>query len=588
MNLAINNANEVIFITNKEGIITFINPEFTKMYGYTAEEVVGKVTPRILKSGFYKKEETEYLWKTLLNKQSIPASQYVNKTKDGKLIEVDGSADPIIDDNGDIIGFLGIQRNNSSRKRNEQIQKVLYNISNAVITTDNLTELIKLIQKELATVIDTTNFYIALYEDETDSFSLPFLADEKEMITYFPAGKSMTKYVLQTKHSILATKGRIKELEKSGEVEMIGTRSEVWLGVPLMIEGKVTGVLAVQSYTDENAFSESDVEILEFVSHQVSISIDRKKADDDLIEALEKATESERLKSAFLTNMSHEIRTPMNGILGFTNLLKEPGLSGEEQQEYIEIIERSGDRMLNTINDIMDISMIESDQVKTSISYVNINEQTDGLFSFFKPEVEEKGMSLKLNNTLENNEATIKTDKEKVYAILTNLIKNSIKYSKKGSIEFGYYLKPDKLFPVIEFYVKDTGIGIPKDRQKAVFDRFVQADIEDKEVYEGSGLGLSISKAYIEMLGGEIWLESEEGIGTTFYFTLPYHIDKKVKTETQEEKTNLTQDSRDKKLKILIAEDEEFADLHLSILLKNTAKEILHANNGLKAIEIFQ
>ncbi|MCF8298327.1 MAG: response regulator, partial [Saprospiraceae bacterium] len=278
------------------------------------------------------------------------------------------------------------------------------------------------------------------------------------------------------------------------------------------------------------------------------------------------------------------------GILGFTNLLKERGLSGETQQEYISIIEKSGDRMLNTIKNIMDISMIESNQVKTSISPVDINEQTNTLFSFFKPEVEKKGMSYKLINTLNNEEATIKTDKEKVYAILTNLIKNSIKYSKKGSIEFGYNLIPDKQFPVVKFYIKDTGIGIPKDRQKAIFDRFVQADIEDKEVYEGSGLGLSISKAYVEMMGGKIWVESEVGVGSTFYFTLPYHSIKKEKIETDPDSNreeNL-QDTQDKKLKILIAEDEEYADRHLSILLKNIGKEFLHAKTGIEAVDLFK
>ncbi len=248
---------------------------------------------------------------------------------------------------------------------------------------------------------------------------------------------------------------------------------------------------------------------------------DRKKMLEELVAAKEKAQESDRLKSAFLANMSHEIRTPMNGILGFAELLKKPNLTGNEQQKYIRIIEKSGSRMLNIINDIIDISKIEVGLMKLDINETNINEQIEYIYTFFKPEVEAKGMKLMFKTTLSSQEAIIKTDREKVYAILTNLVKNAIKYSKEGKIEIGYKKKDE----VLEFYVKDTGIGIPKDRQEAIFMRFIQADIADKMAHQGTGLGLSITRAYIEMLGGKIWVESEVEIGSNFYFTLPYIAD---------------------------------------------------------------
>ena len=330
------------------------------------------------------------------------------------------------------------------------------------------------------------------------------------------------------------------------------------------------------------------------INHDIS---KRKKLEEDLIIAAEKATESERLKSAFLTNMSHEIRTPMNGILGFTDLLKEPGLSGDEQQEYIKIIEKSGDRMLNTINDIMDISKIESGLTNVIISDTDINEQNESLYEFFKPEVEAKGMNLVLKNTLSGKEAVIKTDKEKFYAILTNLIKNSIKFTHEGSIEFGYALKKvtepaDKtVSELVElvFYVKDTGIGIPKDKLQAIFERFIQADISKSRLYEGTGLGLSICKSYVEMLGGRIWVESVEGVGSTFYFTIPYDIDKKEIIDSDSDSHRYEKvevENQDKKLKILIAEDEKISEMHLSILLKNIGKEVLLAKTGFEAVEI--
>lgn len=247
-----------------------------------------------------------------------------------------------------------------------------------------------------------------------------------------------------------------------------------------------------------------------------------KQTNEELLIAKEKAQESDRLKSAFLANMSHEIRTPMNGILGFSELLKEPGLSGVEQLAYIDIIEKSGTRLLNIINDIVDISKIEAGLMKLNIQESNINEQIKYIYTFFKPEVEAKKISFSYKNGLQDEAAFIKIDREKVYAILTNLVKNSIKFTEKGKIEFGYSLKTTQKLPILEFYVKDSGIGIPKERQTAVFERFIQADIADKMARQGTGLGLAISRAYVEMLGGKIWVESEEGVGSTFYFTLPY------------------------------------------------------------------
>ena len=248
---------------------------------------------------------------------------------------------------------------------------------------------------------------------------------------------------------------------------------------------------------------------------------EKKQMIADLIKAKEKAEESDRLKTTFLANMSHEIRTPMNGILGFADLLKEPNLSGETQNEYINILEKSGVRMLNTINDIIDISKIESGQMMASISETNITELIEQIFSFFKPTVEQKGIQFFLRNSLPVNEAKIKTDHQKVYGILSNLLRNAIKFTKEGFIEIGYNLCKTDPHPELIFYVKDTGIGIPQENMNIIFERFRQGSESNSRNYEGAGLGLSISKAYVEMLGGKIWVESEEGKGSTFYFTIP-------------------------------------------------------------------
>ncbi|MCF8303688.1 MAG: PAS domain S-box protein [Bacteroidales bacterium] len=307
------------------------------------------------------------------------------------------------------------------------------------------------------------------------------------------------------------------------------------------------------------------------------------QTNEELHRAKDRAEESDRLKSAFLANMSHEIRTPMNGILGFAGLLKEGDLTGEEQHYYINVIEKSGERMLNTINDLVNISKIEAGQEKVRPAPTNINQQLDDLYNFFKPEVDRKGLQLTYKKPLKEQQALISTDPEKLNGILTNLIKNAIKYTHEGRIEFGYRLVEKNL----EFYVSDTGIGIPQKQQKLIFDRFVQADLSITKPYEGFGLGLSITKAYVEMLGGFIWLKSEEGQGSTFLFTITYAAYKARKKKTITPVKRYDNLEKIRLLTILIVEDESASELYLTEILKGKCKNLLYAKTGNEAISIF-
>ena len=315
------------------------------------------------------------------------------------------------------------------------------------------------------------------------------------------------------------------------------------------------------------------------IAHDIT---ERYQSMQELVKAMEKAEKSDRLKSAFLANMSHEIRTPMNGILGFAELLKEPDLTGDEQQEYIKIIEKSGLRMLNIINNIVDISKIESGLMEVNHKELNINEQMDFVYTFFKPEIERKRLQLLLKKTISAKDSIITSDREKIYAILTNLVKNAIKFTNEGSIVFGCDKKGDNLV----FFVKDTGIGIPKDRQEAIFERFIQADITDIHALQGAGLGLAISKAYVELLGGRIWLESEEGKGSTFYFSIQYFTVPEEKSDNNEFVADDETKNDLKNLKILIAEDDETSEMLIAIDVERFGKEILKARTGFDTVEV--
>jgi signal transduction histidine kinase len=300
----------------------------------------------------------------------------------------------------------------------------------------------------------------------------------------------------------------------------------------------------------------------------------------ELIKAKEQAEKSDKLKSAFLANMSHEIRTPMNGILGFAELLKEPDLTSNEQQEFIRIIGESGSRMLNTINNIIDISKLESGLTTVNIKASNINEQIEFIYKFFKPEIERKGIQFLFRNSLSSKDTVINTDIEKVIAVLTSLVKNAIKFTSGGSIEFGY----EKKGKYLEFYVKDTGIGIPKRMHKIIFERFRKSSEPYDRNYEGSGLGLSIAKSYVEMLGGKIWVKSEVMGGSIFYFTVPYAAVSEEKSIIKNAISPENKEVRIKKLKILIVEDDETSYLFLKRLLRELSNEILPAKTGLDAV----
>ncbi|MDP3437680.1 MAG: histidine kinase N-terminal 7TM domain-containing protein [Bacteroidales bacterium] len=231
-----------------------------------------------------------------------------------------------------------------------------------------------------------------------------------------------------------------------------------------------------------------------------------------------RAQESDRLKSSFVANLSHEIRTPINVITGFLDILNQKDIDEKDQAIYVDLLKKSTDRILNTLNDIIEISKIEAGQAKLTETQINLNEIIDYLYNIFIKDAQTKGLTINFEKGIDDKSALIIVDRPKLVTIFSNLIKNSLKFTDKGKIDFGYKLNDDKLL----FYVKDTGIGIPSGRKEMIFNRFVQAEQTMNRPYEGAGLGLSIVKAYVDMLGGEVILDSVVGEGSTFSFSINY------------------------------------------------------------------
>jgi signal transduction histidine kinase len=315
-----------------------------------------------------------------------------------------------------------------------------------------------------------------------------------------------------------------------------------------------------------------------------SLNEEYQAQNENLKKAKSAAEESNRLKTEFLNNMSHEIRTPMNGILGFSGLLNDIDLTIEKRQFYVNIIQNSGKQLLKVIDDIIEISKLETKQVTAQNNPTCINDILMHLFSIFDLKAKELQIPLYLKSPLSDEESTILTDQTKLNKIISNLIENSLKYTSEGFIEFGYFTENENMI----FFVKDTGVGINDENKDLIFERFSQEEKELSRKSGGLGLGLSIAKENTELIGGKIQVESEKGKGSTFFVTIPYtSSNQKKEKNSQNEIFNISNSNN--KIKVLIAEDEEVNYIYLDTILKtipNINFITLHAKNGKEALEI--
>lgn len=570
----IEGAPEAIVQCDIEGVLEKINAEFTQLFGYSRKEALGRNIDELISSEDQRKEAVG-ITKEVSGGKKV-AIETIRQHKKGTPVYVSILSTPIIV-NKKQVGIYSIYRDITERKRAESIRQMIHNISNAVITCKTMEELFHIIQEEVSTVLDTTNFFIALYDKKTDSLTLPFFKDEKDSFQTFPACKTITAYVLKKRKPVLLRAKDIEELEKAGEIELAGTSSKVWLGVPLRAENEVIGIVSLQSYDNEDAFDENDLVLLEFISNQAGLSIDRKRAEQNLIIAKQKAEEAVKAKQQFLSTMSHEIRTPLNAVLGMTHLLIQAD-PRPDQMEYLNVLKFSGENLLVLINDILDFSKIESGMVFFEQADFNIKEIINGIKQSFLFRTEEKGITFEINVSPELPDSIV-GDPVRLNQVLTNLIGNAVKFTEKGSITVDLNLKQETTENVeIEFSVTDTGIGIPKDKLANIFESFKQAGIDITRKYGGTGLGLAITRKLIELQNSEIFVESRVGKGSKFYFSLNFPKSK-IKPEHKPVETEESFKQLEG-LNILVAEDNEINYIIAKKLLEKWGAKVDHAENG--------
>ncbi|MCD4833622.1 MAG: response regulator [Bacteroidales bacterium] len=439
--------------------------------------------------------------------------------------------------------------------------------------------------------------------DETIIFTNPVA--EKIFETKNVVGRNLREFVSGDHFKLIQnhTEKRIKGKKSSYEIDIILhdniKKSILLTGTPLFEGEKVVQTLGLfrditKIKKAENAIRQKNEELQAAEEELMATNdelryVNSEQEQNNLILkiAKEKAEESSKLKSAFLANLSHEIRTPMNGINGFSKLLCAPNLNEENKKLYTKLIQQSSEQLLSIINDILDISKIETGQIEIRKNAISINELLSSLYKSFLVDARIKNVDLSYTKTLSDDQCIILLDENKIMRILSNLINNALKFTKEGYVEFGYLLKNNFL----EFFVKDTGIGISPEDQDKIFERFRQLEFSLSRNYGGTGLGLSISKELVNLLGGEIWVNSElnklpdeKAVGSVFYFTIPYEQVKDV--YVKKEQDGIAEFPDWSKFTILIAEDEKSNLLYLQEVLNVTDVKLFHARNGEEAVQI--
>jgi PAS domain S-box-containing protein len=306
---------------------------------------------------------------------------------------------------------------------------------------------------------------------------------------------------------------------------------------------------------------------------------DRKKNEQELIKAKEKAEESDRLKTSFINNISHEFRVPLNSILGFSSLLHQQDIQPKDEKMYLEIIKQSSNRLINTVTNFMDISMLHSGNVSTNIDKINCRALVNAVLTEYNEKFIRKNLSVSIEFSDDKNLDEFYSDHELMRKIFTQLIDNAVKFNKpNGAIDITMKIADDNLL----FSLKDTGIGISEENKEKVFVDFMQEYPASNSGYEGSGLGLTIAKGFVDLLGGKIWLETRKFNGTTFYITIPNQSS--WVNENLNKQIKIVQPGIEKQT-ILVVEDDEINYKFIEILLSTDFIELLHAKNGIEAIE---
>ncbi len=578
-----------ILITDINGIIEYANPKLSELTGYSPEEIIGQ-SPRIFQSGEHPKSFYTTLWNTLLAGKDWHG-EILNRKKDGNLYWENASIAPLLNNKGEVTHYIAVKDEITEKKKSEEalkfhaaLQSLLIKIASGYINVhvENLDGTVKSSLEEMGRFAAADRAYVFEYDWEkqiarntyewcAEGVS-PQITNLQNLDVY--RIEAFVNAHLKGEAFYLAD---VMSLENDDPLKQVLELQEIksTIALPMMEGQNCTGFVGFDWITDHHDYSEGEKVLLSIFS-QLLVNVKIKtRLEYNLIIEKERAEAADRLKTAFLNNISHEVRTPINGILGFGNMLMQPGISEEEKNEYFDILQISSNRLIDTITSFMDISLLTSGNMSVAKKKFSLHSFLNKLYEFYKNEILNKNIELLMELNKKKDAVLIETDEDILKKIFHYIIENSIKFTTTGHIRLGYLLKEKK----IEFFVEDTGKGIEPDKVSTVFEPFVQEDLRLSRGYEGSGLGLSISKGLVELLGGSIAISSEKGCGTIVTFTLP-GADISAK-----EIISVPADLNGNDFVVLIAEDDSVNRLYLEMILNHADIKCISVENGIQAVD---
>ncbi|MBT4727602.1 MAG: PAS domain S-box protein [Bacteroidetes bacterium] len=590
------NSPDAIVILDEEDKVIRVNESFSKLFEYAKDEVVGVEVNSLLVPDLLKTEGAKAT-------QDVASGHYVDietirKTKNNKEIHVSVKGKPVILPDGKKVVYA-IYRNitdqinsNKQIKLNESRLEGLLELSEYKMESEQ--EVLDYTLDGAIKLTDSVFGYIYHYNEEEKLFTLNSWSKDVILGLHMEQPEKEHQLdrsglwgeVIRKREPIIVNDFLKINPEKKGYPEG-HIDVERYLVIPVFSENEIVAVVGVAN--KQSDYDESDVRQLRLLMDSVWKIIERKRFVEELNLSKIKAEESDRLKSAFLANISHEIRTPMNAILGFSQLLSMPDISDDEKEDFISLINSRGNDLMRIIDDIIEVSNIEAGQVSIENKAIYLQDFLEKIVHSFEnskelKEKEEVSFSLLPTKKIKK-EIQIFTDEEKLRMILFNLIENGLKFTLKGNVELGYkFNKTDS--GMIEFYIKDSGIGIPQKKQKQIFDIFRQVDEDHTREFGGTGLGLAIAKRFVESMGGEIWVDSILGKGSTFYFTIPHYIKDddvlKLVTQQDDQQGNKWSDKC-----ILVVEDNPMNFMFIDRVLARMGVKTYRASDGKEAVELY-
>ncbi len=450
------------------------------------------------------------------------SSSIINKIEketwhDGSITWASTTKIPLRDDDNNIIGTFGITRDITDLKKSEDIRNALYKISTAVTSVPDIQNLYSTIHKIILDLMKADNFYIAMYNDESNTVSFPYFVDQVDPIpAERKAGRGLTEYILRVGKAQLIDAKTDMRLRTSGETNLIGEPTQIWLGVPLKVEGKTIGVIVVQDYNDETTYGENEKEILTYVSEQIALAIDKKYRDQQIIEYSEELNESNASKDKFFSIIAHDLKSPFNGLLGLSRMIFEEydSMDDNELRSSLEILKDSTESTYKLIENLLNWSRLQTGKMKFEPSPQNMFMIVEDIRMLLNQNARLKEIIIK--NKLAHT-SIVWGDSNMLNSLLQNLIANAIKFTPSGgSVEISEIQFEDK----VEYMVSDTGVGIKQDDIDKLFRLDVSFSTKGTNEEKGTGLGLVLCKEIINIHGGEIKVQSEIGTGTKIIFTI--------------------------------------------------------------------